>query len=50
MNSICSLASSDLIHNTSDAVIAKAQYSDSVLEWETTACFLEHQETRLGHR
>ena len=38
------------IYNTSEVVKAKALYSDSADDQETTFCFLNDQETRLGPR
>lgn len=43
-----SLMSKDLIHITLEAAVARALYSDSVLDLETTVCFLKHHETMLG--
>jgi len=39
--------SKDWSQHKSAAVLAKALYSDSVLEQETVGCFLELQERRL---
>ena len=44
---MCSSDSSDLIHVTSAVAKARLRYSASVLDFATTDCFFDHQETKF---
>lgn len=44
---ISSSISNHLIHSTFEVAMAKAQYSDLVLDLKTATCFLEHKETKF---
>lgn len=44
---ISSSISNHLIHSTFEVAMAKARYSDLVLDLKTATCFLERKETKF---